>query len=149
VGQLRVFQEKQPLIQAFLREFGTESVVVLFMFGYSNKLSEDYEILCGLRALRIVPFVQQFLPMSGIPTRIPEDCLDMDFQHIAAIRFRSNGQNGEKFLRFVNKLFFGKHGKYYLPLLETIYLYNNKMGINKYLRRPDLLVREMPRGTRA
>jgi hypothetical protein len=63
----------------------------------------------------------------------------MDLDLVAAIKFRTNGQNNEKFLRYVNKLYFQKFGKYYLPLLNAIYRYNNKLAINKYLRKPNLI----------
>jgi len=69
---------------------------------------------------------------------MPDDYFDMDLDELAAFRIRSNGQNGEKFLRYVSKLYFERYGRYYLPLLEAIYRYNNKPRLQYYLDRPYL-----------
>jgi len=109
------------------------------MFGYNTTLSEDYEILSMTKKLKLIPFVQRYIPIPNTPAKIPKNYFDMDLDKIAAIKFRTNGQNGEKFLRYVNQLYFKTYGKYYLPILEAIYRYNNKKGINKYLRQPHLI----------
>ena len=135
INQAKIFYEKEEI----LRKFGRDTVTVIIMFGYNTKLSEDYKILSMARKLRLLPFVQQYAPIPGVPSRIPEDYFDMDLDKIADIRFRTNGQNNEKFLRYVNKLYFKIYGKYYLPLLKSIYRYNHKTGINMYLKQPHLL----------
>ena len=109
------------------------------MFGYNTKLSEDYEILSITKRLGMIPFVQEYVPVPDIPSKIPLDYFDMDLDKIASYTFRTNGQNGEKFLRFVNKLYFSKYNMYYLPILKAIYRYNNKNAINKYLQQPHLI----------
>ena len=135
VNRAKIFYKKE----GYLRKFGRDTVSVIIMFGYNTKLSEDYEILLMTKKLGLLPFVQEYAPIPGVPSQIPEDYFDMDLDKIAAIRFRTNGQNNEKFLRYVNKLHFKTYGKYYLPLLKAIYRYNNKKGINKYLEQPHLL----------
>jgi len=135
VNQAKIFYKKEW----YLKKFERGTVTVIIMFGYNTKLSEDYEILLMTRKLGLFPFVQEYAPIPGVPSKIPEDYFDMDLDKIAAIRFRTNGQNNEKFLRYVNKLHFKTYGKYYLPLLKAIYRYNNKKGINKYLEQPHLL----------
>jgi hypothetical protein len=74
-----------------------------------------------------------------VPARVPADYFDMDIDEVAGFRIRSNGQNGEKFLRYVSKLYFNRHGRYYLPILQALYRYNNKPRLQYYLDRPDLL----------
>lgn len=135
VKQSKIFYKKEKS----LRELGRNAVTVIIMFGYNTKLSEDFKILSMSRKLGLLPFVQEYIPVPNIPSRIPEDYFDMDLDEIAAIRFRTNGQNGEKFLRYVNNLYFEKYGKYYLPLLKAIYRYNNKNAINKFLEKPHLI----------
>lgn len=135
VNQAKIFYKKEEC----LRKFGRNTVTVIIMFGYNTKLSEDYEILSMTRKLGLLPFVQEYAPIPDIPCKIPEDYFDMDLDKIAAIKFRTNGQNGEKFLRYVNKLYFKTFRKYYLPILKAIYRYNNKNGINKYLKQPHLI----------
>lgn len=43
----------------------------------------------------------------------------------------------------MNRLCFRKYGRYYRPLVEIIYRYNNKERIARYLRRPELLTTEL------
>jgi hypothetical protein len=61
------------------------------------------------------------------------------------LTFRSNGQNWEKYLRWLNRLYFRTFGGYYRPLIEIIYRYNNKHCIGRYLGNPDWLTRELYR----
>ena len=126
-----------------LRAFGKEQVTAVIMFGFNTRLSEDFTILKIMKKLGVVPFVQEYQPISGVPARIPEDYFDMDLDEVAEFRIRNNGQNGEKFLRYVNKLYYKRYGRYYLPILKAIYRYNNKPGLQYYLDRPDLLSSEM------
>jgi hypothetical protein len=133
--QAEVFYAKENK----LKSFGRGTVTVIIMFGYNTRLSEDYGMLMMAKKLGLIPFVQEYLPVPGIPSRIPEDYFDMDLDLIAAIRFRTNGQNNEKFLRHVNRMHFRKFGTYYQPLLETIYRFNHKSGIRKFLLQPYLL----------
>jgi hypothetical protein len=126
-----------------LRGFGKGRVTVVIMYGFNTRLSQDFAILKMMRKLALVPFVQEYQPIPGVPARIPKNYFDMDLDEITEFRIRSNGQNGEKFLRYVSYLYFEKYGKYYLPLLKAIYRYNNKSTLQCYLSRPDLLSTEM------
>ena len=135
VRQAKQFYAKEDL----LRSFGKEAVTVIIMFGYNTRLSEDYAMLMMAKKLGLVPFVQEYKPLPGIPSKLPENYFDMDLDEIAAIKFRRNGQNNEKFLRYVNRLYFQKSGKYYLPLLKSIYRYNHKSGIDKFLDKVELI----------
>jgi hypothetical protein len=63
----------------------------------------------------------------------------MDLNQVIRLTFRSNGLNWEKYLRWLNRLYFRTFGFYYRPLVEIIYRYNNRERIRRYLRRPHLL----------
>ncbi len=126
-----------------LRGFGKGRVSAVIMYGFNTRLSQDFAILKMMRKLGVLPFVQEYQPITDVPARIPEDYFDMDLDEVAEFRMRSNGQNGEKFLRYVSRLYFHKHGRYYLPLLKAIYRYNNKRRLQYYLDRPDLFSGEM------
>ena len=128
-----------------LRGFGKDQVTAVIMYGFNTRLSEDFAILKMMRKLGVIPFVQEYLPISGVPARIPEDYFDMNLDEVAEYRIRSNGQNGEKFLRYVSNLYFNRHGRYYLPILKAIYRYNNKARIKYYMDHPELLSLEMYR----
>jgi hypothetical protein len=91
----------------------------------------------------VLPFVQEYQPIPGVPPRIGDDYFDMDLDEVAAYRIRTNGRNGEKFLRYVNGRYFEQFGRYYLPLLKALYRYNNKPRLQYYLDRPEWLTSEM------
>lgn len=135
--QASLLREKQDL----LRRLGRGKITVLVMFGFDKTLSEEYAILSTLRELRLIPFLQEYMPLPGRPSRPPSNYFDLDIDLIADIRFRTNGRNNEKFLSFVNKRYFEEFGQYYLPLLEARYRYNSKQAINRYLRDPTLVTR--------
>ena len=126
-----------------LKSFGKECVTVVIMYGFNTRLSEDFHILKTMKKLGLVPFVQEYKPISGVPARIPDDYFDINLNEVAEFRFRTNGQNGEKFLRYINKMYFNKYGRYYLPILKAIYRYNNKSRLQYYLNRPELLTEKM------
>lgn len=136
-AQAAVFREKQDC----LRRLGRGKVTVVVMFGFDKTLAEEYAILATLRELQLIPFLQEYMPLPGRPSRPPAEYFDLDIDRIADIRFRTNGRNNEKFLSFVNRRYFEAFGQYYMPLLEARYRYNNKQAINRYLRDPALVTR--------
>ena len=83
--------------------------------------------------------------MTGVPPRPPDRFFDMDLDRVIRLTFRSNGKNWEKYLRWLNRLYFATYGRYYLPLVRIIYRYNNKTGIGRFLARPDLLTNRLYR----
>jgi len=129
--------------KAFLKGFGKDAVTVIVMYGFNTHLSEDYKIMRMLRYLGLVPFFQQYQPIIGVDARVPEDFFDFDLNKVIRLTFRSNGINWEKYLRWLNKLYFATFGRYYYPLLEIIYRYNNKQAINRYLKNGHLLTNEL------
>jgi hypothetical protein len=135
------FEEKRSL----LKELGKDRVTVITMYGYNTRLSEDYRRLLVLRRLGLIPFFQEYWPLKNMPSRQPDDFFDMDLDAVIRLTFRSNGYNWEKYLRWLHRLYFQTFAQYYLPLLRIIYRYNNKKGIERYLRRPHLLTTELYR----
>jgi len=126
-----------------LKGFGREQVTALIMFGFNTRLSQDFSLLKIMKRLGVTVFLQQYRAIEGVPARIPENYFDMDLDEVAAFTFRTNGRNNEKFFRFVNQLYFNRYGRYYLPLLQAIYRYNNKQKLQTYLKHPELLSVEM------
>ena len=139
VKQAEWFKQKSDK----LRGFGKERVTAVIMYGFNTRLSQDFTILKMMRKLGVLPFVQEYQPISGVPARISDDYFDHDLDEVAEFRIRRNGQNGEKFLRYICRLYFNRYGRYYLPLLKAIYRYNNKSRLQYYLDRPDLLSTDM------
>ena len=138
------FEETRP----WLRSLGEDAVSVILLYGYNTRLSEDYVRMRMLRRFRFIPFFQEYWPLPGFPARQPDDFFDMDLREVIRLTFRSNGHNWEKYLRWLNRLYFRRYGRYYRPLVEIIYRYNNKERIARYLRRPELLTTELYRSAR-
>jgi len=131
--------------RSMLKGFGKDRVSVVSIYGFDTKLSEDYSRWMLLRRLMLVPFFQEYWPIEGIPSRLPKTFFDMDLNEVIRLTFRSNGQNWEKYLRWLNRLYYQTYGRYYQPLVETIYRYNNKDRVSRYLNRPETLTSEMYR----
>jgi hypothetical protein len=138
-GTCRQFTDRRDM----LKGFGLDAVCVVCLYGFNTSLSEDYQRWRMLRRLMLVPFFQEYWPIPGAPARLPSPFLDMDLNEVIRLTFRSNGQNWEKYLRWLNRFYFQTYGKYYLPLVKVIYRYNNRQAIRWYLERPELLTTEL------
>jgi hypothetical protein len=138
------FEQARP----WLKSLGKDAVSVILLYGYNTRLSEDYARMWMLRRFALIPFFQEYWPLPGFPARQPDDFFDMDLREVIRLTFRSNGYNWEKYLRWLNRLYFRRYGRYYRPLVEIIYRYNNKERIVRYLRRPELLTMELYRSDR-
>ncbi len=139
VKTIKYFTDKKSLLKAF----GKDAVTVITMYGFNTKLSEDYKSMTMIKELMLIPFFQEYFPIIGAPSLIPDNFFDMGLNEVIRLTFRSNGQNWEKYLRWLNKFYFKTFGKYYLPLIKIIYKYNNKERIHRYLKKPELLTNTM------
>jgi hypothetical protein len=128
-----------------LKGFGPDAVSVVCIYGFDTRLSQDYARWRMLRRFELVPFFQEYWPIPGVPGRLPTDFFDMDLNEVIRLTFRSNGQNWEKYLRRLNRLYFRTFGRCYRPLVEIIYRYNNRHRIERYLRNPSALTRKLYR----
>jgi len=136
---VREFYDKKKLLSAF----GDNSVGVISMYGFNSHLSDDYQVLRMIQRLHFIPFLQEYWPIPNIPARIPADFFDYDLDVVIRMTFRANGLNWEKYLRWLNRLYFSTFGKYYLPLLRIIYRYNRRENIANYLCQPGKLTEEL------
>ena len=66
-----------------------------------------------LRRLQLIPFFQEYWPIPGVGARVSADFFDMDLNEVIRLTFRSNGQNWEKYLRWLNRLYYETFGRYY------------------------------------
>ena len=140
-GSIRQFEQRKNM----LKGFGKDRVSVVSIYGFDTTLSQDYSRWMLLRRLMLVPFFQEYWPIEGVPSRLCDTFFDMDLNEVIRLTFRSNGQNWEKYLRWLNRLYFQTYGRYYQPLVEKIYRYNNKERVRRYLDRPQMLTSEMYR----
>lgn len=139
VETIKQFMDKRKLLSAL----GEGAVTTIMMYGFNSHLSEDYQILRMIKELRLIPFLQEYWPIPGVPARVPQDYFDYDLDVVIRLTFLSNGQNWEKYLRWLNRLYFNTFCKYYLPLVKIIYRYNNKERIRRYLKQPSKLTSEL------
>jgi hypothetical protein len=142
---VRLFFERSH----FLKALGEDRVGVVCLYGFDTTLQQDYERFRCLQRLRLIPFFQEYWPIFGVPPRVPENFFDMDLTPVIRMTFRSNGQNWEKYLRWLSQRYFERFGRYYRPLVEIIYRYNHKEGLQRYLRRPEMLTTELFRDFRS
>ncbi len=49
---------------------------------FNSHLSEDYKIFRMIRKLRLIPFLQEYWPIPGVPARVPEDYFDCDLDAV-------------------------------------------------------------------
>ncbi len=138
-GSIRQFEIRKSM----LKGFGKDMVSVVAMYGFDTSLSGDYARWMMLRRLGLVTFFQEYWPIGGVAAQLPEPYFDMDLDEVIRLTFRSNGINWEKYLRWLNRLYFKTFGRYYQPLIETIYRYNNKTAIQRYLKHPGTLTSEL------
>ncbi|MDJ0841486.1 MAG: hypothetical protein QNK37_33570 [Acidobacteriota bacterium] len=144
-GTIRQFEMRREMLAGF----GPDHVSVVSLYGFDTSLSQDYVRWRMLQRLKLVPFFQEYWPIPGAPARLPEPFFDMDLDKVIRLTFRSNGQNWEKYLRWLNRLYFQTFGRYYRPLVEKIYRYNNKERIHRYLSRPGCLTDQLYRSYRS
>ena len=140
-GAIRQFEKRKSM----LKGFGKDRVSVVSIYGFDTRLSEDYSRWMLLRRLMLVPFFQEYWPIEGIPSRLPDTFFDMNLNEVIRLTFRSNGKNWEKYMRWLNRIYFQTYGRYYQPLVEKIYRYNNRERVSHYLDRPESLTSELYR----
>jgi hypothetical protein len=132
---IRQFDKRAEL----LKGFGRHGVAVIMLYGFDTRLSEDYERFRFIRRKGYIPFFQQYWPIEGVPDRLPADFFDMDLNAMIRLTFYSNGHNWEKYLLWINTLYFQRYGRYYRPLIEILYRYNNKHRLEWFRMNPACL----------
>jgi hypothetical protein len=142
---IRQFMDRRDM----LRGFGEDCVTVVCIYGFDTSLSADYERFLCLRRLRLIPFFQEYWPIAGVPDRMPTPFFDMDLRAVIRLTFRANGYNWEKYLRWLNLLYFETFGRFYQPLVEIIHRYNNKPRHDWYRDRAELMTKELYRDFRS
>lgn len=129
---IRQFEKRAEL----LKGFGRHGVAVIMLYGFDTSLSEDYERFRFIRRKGYIPFFQQYWPIAGVADRVPDDYFDMDLNAMIRLTFHSNGQNWEKYLRWINTRYFQRYGRYYQPLIEILYRYNNRHRLEWFRMNP-------------
>ena len=139
VRHIRHFEQRADM----LKGFGQHGICVVMLYGFDTKLSEDNERFRFIRRKGYLPFFQEYWPIEGVPSRLPEDYFDIDLNAVIRLTFHSNGQNWEKYLLWISTLYFERYGRYYKPLVEILYRYNNKHRLDWFRMNPDFLSNDL------
>ena len=107
---IRQFDKRAEL----LKGFGRHGVAVIMLYGFDTRLSEDYE---RFRSIRRKGYIRSSSSTGrSASDRLPADFFDMDLNAMIRLTFYSNGHNWEKYLLWINTLYFQRYGRYYRPL---------------------------------
>ena len=136
---IRQFERRAEM----LKGFGEHGVCVVMLYGFDTRLSEDNERFRFIRRQRYLPFFQEYWPIEGVPSRLTEDYFDIDLNAVIRLTFHSNGYNWEKYLLWLNSLYFQRYGRFYTPLVEILYRYNHKHRLEWFRMNPGLLSNEL------
>lgn len=136
---IRHFDQRADL----LKGFGEHGVCVVMLYGFDTRLSEDNKRFRHIRRKGYLPFFQEYWPIAGVPSRLSEDYFDIDLNAVIRLTFHSNGHNWEKYLLWVSTLYFKRYGRYYQPLVEILYRYNNKHRLEWFRKNPGFLSKDL------
>lgn len=115
-----------------------ENVEFICMYGYNTTLAEDLE---RFRFLRSLPgayvFTQKYQPIPGGPSPHLADFFEGDpdslISNLIKIEFKQNMKSMENYYRWVSRMYAETFGKLHMPLVDTIFRYNQRDLRGKYL----------------
>lgn len=130
-----------PLVREKYGFFGFSSrdnVEFVCMYGFNTTLAED---VARFRFLRTLPGAYAFTQLyQAIPGGPPADTAlffegdaDSMITELISIGFTQNMKSMEKYYRWVSKNYAKSLGKLHMPLVDTIFRYNNRSRKGRYL----------------
>ncbi len=127
-SHLRLVRERLEMLRGVKRS----EMTFVCMYGFDTTLSEDIERFAFLRQMRVLPFVQEYLPIG--PSRPSLDgYFDGDPEPLARLHFPRNGRNFEGFLKWVSRQYALRFGKLHMPLVDRIFQYNHRERKQRYV----------------
>jgi len=132
--QLDLVREKYALFNFSIRD----NVEFLCMYGFNTTLAED---VARFRFLRSLPgayvFVQQYQPILGGPPASIEHFFDGRadrlIEELIGILFPQNMKSMEKYYRWVSRKYAETFGKLHMPLVDTLFRYNERYRKGLYI----------------
>jgi len=144
---LDLMQERYALLQAR----SMDNVAFVCMYGFNTTLAED---VARFRFLRSLPgayvFVQRYLPVLGGPApchqRLFDDRADTLLKELVGIVFRQNMKSMETYYRWLAIQYAAQCGRIHSELLETLFRYNARSRMGRFVARLEALCLRAPGG---
>jgi hypothetical protein len=144
---LDLMREHYALLQARSKD----NVAFVCMYGFNTTLAED---VARFRFLRSLPgayvFVQRYLPVLGGPApdhhRLFDDRADALLKELVRIVFRQNMKSMETYYRWLAIQYAAQCGRIHSELVETLFRYNARSRMGRFVARLDALCRRAPGG---
>jgi hypothetical protein len=119
------------------------------MYGFNTTLAED---VARFRFLRSLPgayvFVQRYLPALGGPPPdyggLFDDRADALLTELVRIIFRQNMKSMETYYRWLAIQYATQCGRIHAELIETLFRYNARQRMGRFVARLEALSRRMP-----
>jgi hypothetical protein len=144
---LDLMRERYALLQARPKD----NVAFVCMYGFNTTLAED---VARFRFLRSLPgayvFVQRYLPVLGGPApdhhRLFDDRADRLLKELVRIVFRQNMKSMETYYRWLAIQYAAQCGRIHPELVETLFRYNARSRMGRFVARLEALCRRVPSG---
>jgi hypothetical protein len=144
---LDLMRERYALLQAR----SNDNVAFVCMYGFNTTLAED---VARFRFLRSLPgayvFVQRYLPVLGGPApdhhRLFDDRADALLKELVRIVFRQNMKSMETYYRWLALQYATQCGRIHSELVETLFRYNARSRMGRFVARLEALCRRAPGG---
>ncbi len=115
-----------------------DNVEFVCMYGFDTTLEQDLE---RFRFLRSLPgayvFVQEYQPIISGPKPMLDDYFDDHadeyIDELCRICFPQCMKSMEKYFRWLSRMYAEKFGRLHMPLVDTIFRYNQKFSRGKYI----------------
>jgi hypothetical protein len=143
---LELMRERYALLQTRHKD----NVAFVCMYGFNTTLAED---VARFRFLRSLPgayvFVQRYLPVLGGPPpnhrRLFDDHTDALLTELVRIVFRQNMKSMETYYRWLAIQYAARCGRIHSELVETLFRYNARPRMGRFVARLEALCRRAPR----
>jgi len=143
--RLDLMRERYALLQARPKD----NVAFVCMYGFNTTLAED---VARFRFLRSLPgayvFVQRYLPVLGGPPadhrRLFDDRAEALLKELVRIVFRQNMKSMETYYRWLAIQYAAQCGRIHAELVETLFRYNARPRMGRFIARLETLCREAP-----
>jgi hypothetical protein len=144
---LELMRERYALLQAR----PNDNVAFVCMYGFNTTLAEDVVRFRFLRSLSgAYVFVQRYLPVLGGPLpdhrRLFDDRADVLLKELVRIVFRQNMKSMETYYRWLAIQYAAQCGRIHSELVETLFRYNARPRMGRFVARLEALCRRAPGG---
>ena len=146
---LELMRERYALLQAR----SGDNVAFVCMFGFNTTLAED---VARFRFLRSLPgayvFVQRYQPvLEGAPPdyrALFDDRADALLKELVRIVFSQNMKSMETYYRWLAIQYAAQRGRIHSELIETLFRYNARPRMGRFVAELEELCRQVPRAGR-